>query len=375
MIYLDNNATTQVAPEVLNEMLPFWRDHFANPSSPYTFARRSALAVARAREQVAEELGAEPAQVTFTSGGSESINSAFYAATHLQPERKQVVISTVEHAATLACADRLEQAGYRVVRVPVDSTGQLDRDLYNQALTADTALVSLMAANNETGVRFPIEELAAAAEDKGILFHCDATQMLGKESFRVDVPGISWVSISAHKSHGPKGVGASIVRQPDMKAALIVGGDQEHSRRAGTENVAGIVGFGAAISLIPAALPVMNEQIRNLRDYFEREIQEKLPAARIIGMESPRLPNTSFFCIPGIPSEILIARLDMAGVCCSAGSACASGATEPSHVLRAMKIPDEIAIGAVRISLSRYTKDAEVQSCVAALVAATNQGA
>jgi cysteine desulfurase len=368
MIYLDNNATTRTAPEVREAMAPFLDDYYANPSSPYTFARTVSVALTQAREQLAQLLKVSPAEVIFTSGGSESINSAFHAACVTRPEQRHIVISAVEHAATCACAERLEQQGYRVSRIPVDAAGALDLDAYEAALTPDTALVSLMKANNETGIIFPLRDLMEQAAARGIPFHCDATQAIGKHPFSADLPGLTYVSISGHKFHAPKGVGALIVRKPTAYVPLMVGGDQEQSRRAGTENVAGAVGLGAAALLVPAGLNLMEQHVRGLRDRLEEQLTRQVPDCRVIGVSAARLPNTSLVSFPDAPSEVVLALLDMEGVCCSSGSACASASSEPSHVLRAMHIPATAAAGVIRVSLSRYTTRGEVDDFLERLV-------
>lgn len=360
MIYLDNNATTRMAPAVRDAMLPFLDECYANPSSPYTFARRSALALAQAREQVAALMACEPSHVIFTSGGSEAIHLALHSACSARPDTRHIITSSVEHAATLAAMEGYAAAGYRITKLHVDAAGQLDWDEFSAQLSRDTTCVSLMAANNETGVRFPIHRYAEATTALDVPFHCDATQAIGKIPFRMESPGPNYVSISAHKFHGPKGVGALIAAADAPVTAMISGGDQEYGRRAGTENVAGIVGMGYAASLVPSGLETMVQTIRPLRDELEKQLAQLPAEIRIIGQESERLPNTTLLTMADHPSEVTIARLDMDNICVSAGSACASGATEASHVLRAMKIPEEYIFGAVRISLSRYSTSNEI---------------
>ncbi len=362
MIYFDNNATTRMAPEVRDALRPFLDEHYANPSSPYTFARGTSIALADAREHVAALLGVTPNEITFTSGGSESINAVFHAALTSQPERRHLIITAVEHAATMQCAQRAEQAGARVTRLAVDDAGRLDMDAYRAALTDDTALVSVMAANNETGVLFPVDAMAARAAERGVLFHCDATQAVGKMPFRADSPGMTFVSISGHKLHAPKGIGALVVRRGTRLPPFIVGGDQEQGRRAGTENVIGIVGLGAAAQLAQGAPALFEERIRPLREKLEARIRADIKGVQVAGADAPRLPNTSMLLFEGLHAEVMLARLDMEGICCSSGSACASGATEPSHVLSAMGFPPNHAFGAVRISFSRYTSPDEVET-------------
>ncbi len=364
MIYFDNNATTRMAPEVRAAVLPFLDAYYANPSSPYAFARKTSVAIADAREAVASLVGVRAPDVVFTSGGSESINTAFHAARTLRPKRRQFVVSTVEHTATLACARQLDQQGFHVVRIPVDAAGRPDMDAYANSLTDDTALVSIMAANNETGVLFPVEEMAALAAERDIYFHCDATQAVGKMPFRADQSGMTFVSLSGHKLHAPKGIGALITAPSVTLPPLVAGGEQEQGRRAGTENVIGIVGFGAAAGLATEGPALLERRIRPLRDEMERRVCDGVDRVRVAGAAAPRLPNTSLLLFEDIPSEALLARLDMEGICCSSGSACTAGATEPSHVLAAMHLPPKYGLGAVRISFSRYTEPNEVNEFI-----------
>ena len=360
MIYLDNNATTRIAPEVRTAIEPFLEDHYANPSSPYTPARKTSLAIADARAAVADLLGARPEEVIFTSGGTESTNAAFHAATTLQPEKRHIVTSTVEHSATLESARHYEKSGYRVTYVPVDGEGRLDEEAYLRSLSPDTALVSLMAANNESGVIFPVHRLAQAAAGRGIPFHCDATQAIGKIPFRLDGPAITYLSLSGHKIHAPKGVGALIAR--GTCPPFLLGGGQEQGRRSGTENVLGIVGLGAAAQLAPSGCTIMEQSIQPLIDRIESKCT--CPHVRAVGTGTRRLPNTSFLLVQGVAAEAVLALLDMEGICCSSGSACASGATEPSHVLTAMGMSPDWAGGAIRVTLSRYTLPAEVETFI-----------
>jgi cysteine desulfurase len=360
MIYLDNNATTRIAPEVRTAIEPFLEDHYANPSSPYTPARKSSLAIADARAALADLLGARPEEVIFTSGGTESTNAAFHAATTLQSDRRHLVTSTVEHSATLESARHYEKMGYRVTYVPVDGEGRLDEQAYLDALSPNTALVSLMAANNESGVIFPVHRLAQAAADRDIPFHCDATQVIGKIPFQLDGPAITYLSLSGHKIHAPKGVGALIAR--GTCPPLLLGGGQEQGRRSGTENVLGIVGLGAATQLAPSGCTIMEQSIQPLIDRIDTMCT--CPHVRTVGTGARRLPNTSFLLVRESPAEAVLALLDMEGICCSSGSACASGAAETSHVLSAMGISPDWAAGGIRVTLSRYTQPAEVETFI-----------
>jgi cysteine desulfurase len=369
MIYLDNNATTRPAAAVREAMAPFLDTLFANPSSPYAPACRVAVALTEAREAVASLFDAQPDQVVFTSGGTESINTAFAAATAAAPEHRHLVVSAVEHSAVLECARMYAARGYRVTTLPVDGHGQLDRTAYEAALTPDTALVSLMAANNETGVLFPLVELAEMAAARGVPFHADVTQAVGK----LPLPAVSrggpfqYVSLSAHKMHGPKGVGALVVADGKAMTPLLLGGGQEQGRRSGTENVPGIVGMGVAAQLVDAGVQAMQDTVEGLRDRLEERLLAECDEVQLVAGGVARLPNTSLWLLRRAPSDALLALLDMHDICCSAGSACASGAAEPSHVLAAMGVPREEAACALRISLSRDTTAAEVDRLVAVL--------
>lgn len=371
MIYLDNNATTPIAPPVREAMRPFLDEDFANPSSPYGPARRVSVALADAREAVAACVGAAAKDLFFTSGGSESINTAFHMALQLRPARRKIVVTAVEHAATLRCAERWGAAGYTVEVLPVNCEGKLDLDRYRAALDADTALVSVMAANNETGILFPVAQLAAWAREQDVYFHCDAIQVVGKMALPLSATDCTFMSVSGHKFHAPKGVGALTVHPslPPTLSPLVAGGDQELGRRAGTENIPGIVGMGQAALDVAEGVRTMERTVKALREKLETALLGLDHDLLILGRESDRLPNTTLCCFAGIPSDILLARLDMEQIYCSSGSACASGAAEVSPVLRAMQIPSEYAIGAVRVSLSRYTEPAEIDAFVEALTA------
>lgn len=347
MLYFDNNATTKIDPDVRKVMAPFLDADFANPSSPYTFARKAALAVEKAREQVAALVGAAPEEIYFTSGGTEGNNAAL---NHLlQAGGGALALSAVEHASVANFARRREKAGARLTWLPVLPSGALkaagDREIPH----------ALMWANNETGVVFPIAELAA-----GRRVHADAVQAAGKIPVDFHAAGIETASLSAHKIHGPKGVGALYVRKGVSFEPYLVGGDQERGFRAGTENVAGIVGFGRAAELARENLGKMETEIRTMRYEFEMRMLQKIPGLSIVGHESPRLPNTSMLIVPGVETETLIALLDMADICVSSGSACAAGAQEPSHVLAAMGATPARPAATIRVSLSRFTTQEEL---------------
>lgn len=364
-LYLDNNATTAMADEVYDAMQPFLRSQFANPSSPYTFARGVSLAVADARARVAELMGGHPQEVIFTSGGTESNNAALHAATVRYPGRRQLVTSAVEHASVLKSFQWMESRGYRVTYVGVDSDGTLDIEEYEHALSDETALVSIMAANNETGVLFPVGELAVKARERGILFHTDAVQAVGKIPVDVSEWGVDLLSVSGHKLHAPKGIGVLWARRGLKFSPFHIGGDQERGRRGGTENVAGIVGLGVASALVADGLTKTAARVASLRDDLEQRLLDVVPGLDVAGAKSPRLPNTSALLLDKIEAEAVLALLDMQGICCSSGSACTAGSTEPSHVLQAMGLTRKESQAAVRFSLSRYTSPSEIDAVVA----------
>ncbi len=363
MIYLDNNATTPVDPRVVQAVRPFLETHWANPSSPYRPGREASRALVEARESAAALLGAVPAEIVFTSGGTESINLALHAALAARPDRRRVVISAVEHAAVQACLDRLgRRESLEVVRIPVSADGALDCEAFRNALTSDTALVSMMMANNETGVCLPLGELVADARSCGALVHTDAVQWVGKRPVDVRELDVDFLSFSGHKIHAPKGVGGLWVRQGQSVEPLIAGGDQERGRRGGTENVPGIVGLGAAADLAAGSLVDQPARLAALRNRLEAGLRERVEHVRITGADLPRLPNTTHLSIEGVESEALLMRLDEKGIFCSSGSACASGSPEPSHVLEAMGWPMERNRSAIRICLSRMTGEEDVDT-------------
>lgn len=358
-VYLDNNATTRVAPEVLARMLPFFRESFGNPSSMHGFGKGPALAVAEARRAVQALVGAADAsEIVFTSGGTEANATAIHAGLAADPARREIVTSAVEHPAILALCARLAQEGVTVHLIPVDRYGRLDLDAYRAAVGPQTALVSLMWANNETGTVFPVEGLAEIARAAGALFHTDAVQAAGKLQMALRGTDIDMLSLSAHKLHGPKGIGALYVRKGVPLQPLLRGGKQERGRRAGTENVPGIVGFGAAADLAAKADRL---GLAALRDELERGILARVPRSAVLGDVLDRLPNTSCIAFDFVEGEAILMMLDRAGIAVSAGAACASGAMEPSHVIRAMKVPFTAAHGAIRFSLSRETTAAEIR--------------
>ena len=361
-VYLDNNATTRVDPRVVEAMLPFFRGQFANPSSAHALGAVAADAVKVARRQIQSAIGAAfEKEIVFTSGGSESNNTAIFSALETQEGRDEIITSAVEHPAVLASCAYLERMGRaKVHRISVDSEGHLDLDAYRRALSANTAVVSLQWANNETGALFPVETLAAMAHQAGALFHSDAVQAAGKLAIDVQSTEIDMLSISAHKLHGPKGVGALYVRNGVRLSPLIHGGRQERGRRAGTENSASIVGFGVAAELAAQTLPCEMPRIAALRDRLEQETLRLISGAILVGGRKNRLPNTLNIAFEDVEADSILMLLDRACVAASSGSACAAGSMEPSHVLRAMKVPFEYLRGAVRFSFSRENSGHDV---------------
>ncbi len=373
MIYLDNNATTRTAPEVLEAMRPWLDEAYGNPSAGYRCGREARRAVEAAREQVAALIGAQPGEIVFTSGGTESNNAAIRSALALRPDHRAILTSTVEHSAIDEVAKAHEATGGEARFNPVDALGRIDLAAWLENLeTGGVALATLMWANNETGVISPLAEAAALAAERDVYFHTDAVQAVGKIPLRVDEIPIHTLSLSAHKLHGPKGVGALWIHRRARFVPQSLGGGQEQGRRSGTENVAAIVGLGAAAALAGRALASRHE-IAALRDGFERGVLALVPGAEINGDPDKRLPNTSNLFFPGIDGEGLLILLDEAGVCCSPGSACSTGQVKPSRIVRAMGHPAARARSSVRFSLSRFTTAAEIETAVAAVVRAVGK--
>jgi cysteine desulfurase len=364
MIYFDNNATTQLDPLVLKVMVPFLQDQYGNPSSVYSFGRAAAKAVATAREQVAALLRCDPSEIIFTSCGTESDNSAIQSALLIDPDRKHLVTSKVEHSAIIKQAEALARRGYEVTWLDVDSSGIINLNDLEKAIRKDTAIVSLMWANNETGVLFPIEEAAEICRSKGTFFHTDAVQAVGKIDIDVSRVPINFLSLSGHKLHAPKGVAALYVNRRTRFSPYLIGGGQENKKRGGTENTASIVALGRAAELALAALTEENVRVKALRDRFEQGLLETVSSVKVNGDRTRRLPNTSNLAIEGVDSEGMLMLLDQRGICCSAGSACTAGSLEPSHVLRAMGFPNERARGSLRFSLSRFNSEVEVEEAL-----------
>lgn len=364
VVYLDNNATTRVAPEVVEAMLPYLSDQYGNPSSMHSFGGRVGAKVREARESVAALLGAGADEIVFTSCGSESDNAAIRSALVSYPERHHIVTSRVEHPAIRALCAHLATQGYKVTEIPVDSEGHLDMDAYRRALTPDTAIASLMWANNETGVIFPVEEAAQMAKERGILFHTDAVQAVGKIPINLRNTSIDMLSLSGHKLHAPKGIGILYLRKGTKFSPFLIGGHQERGRRGGTENTAGIIAMGKASELAAANMETENVKVRRLRDRLESELLARIPNARVNGDRVQRLPNTTNISFEFVEGESILLLMDEFKICASSGSACTSGSLQPSHVLRAMGVPFTMAHGSIRFSLSVYNTDAEVDFVV-----------
>ena len=367
IVYLDNNATTQLDPAVVEEMLPFLTSYYGNPSSGYRFGAQVRAAIELARERVAALVGCDPAEILFTSGGTESNNAAVNSALQLQPDRRHVVTTAVEHSATYRHCQDLEKRGYSISFVAVDGEGHLDVTQLEEAVSAETAIISAMWANNETGVLFPVEDIGEIAREKRVLFHTDAVQAAGKLPIRVAASGATSCSISAHKLHGPKGVGALYINRRSAFHPMLIGGGQENGRRSGTENVAAIVGFGKAAELAVQTMDEEQNRVRAMRDRFENRLLAEVPETFVNGNRSARLPNTSSLSFSGIESDAALMLLDRQNVCCSAGSACLTGSLEASHVLRAMKLSDERLRGSLRFSFSRFNSETDVDRALQVL--------
>ncbi|MEM7391017.1 MAG: cysteine desulfurase family protein [Verrucomicrobiota bacterium] len=357
-VYLDNNATTMVDPKVKEAMLPFLEEAYANPSSPYMSGRSASRAITEAREACAEVVQAKPPTIFFTSGGTESNNTALQAGTRLHRDRNEIVISSVEHSSILNHALYLEQEGWTVHRVPVDRNGRLDEGFFDSVLSEQTALVSIMKANNESGVITDLAPFVDGAHRVGALFHTDAIQAYGKIGLDVGGPEIDFLSFSGHKIHGPKGCGGLYVREGIKLPPMLMGGDQEHGRRAGTENVPGIAGLGRASEL---SQNFDYNVLMNLKKPLEADLLQTTEQVEVAGSGAERLPGTSLFVVDGVDAESLVDLLDMEGIFCSSGSACMSGSTEPSHVLEAMGYSCSQASSGIRLSMSKFNSQKDVQ--------------
>jgi cysteine desulfurase len=368
LVYLDNNATTQPAPEVVAEMLPYLTEFFGNPSSVHRFGQLSRRAIDEARGQTAALLGCSEAELLFTGGGTESINTAIRGLLASRSPRKRIITSTVEHPAGRELCIQLAREGAEIIEIPVDSHGNLDMDRLHSTLDDSTALLSIMWANNETGTILPVQEIGNLCRRHRVPFHSDATQAVGKVPIDLTTTPVDALSFAAHKFHGPKGVGGLFIRRGLKIRPLLIGGPQERNRRGGTENVPGIVGMGKAAELAKNSLPKMID-VAAKRDRFEQSIIASIPDSHVIGPIDKRIPNTTNIGFSRLQAEAILLLLSEKNICASAGSACSSGSLEPSHVLQAMRIDDKIAHGAIRFSLSRYTTDSEIDHALNVLPA------
>ncbi|HBG21505.1 MAG TPA: cysteine desulfurase NifS [Desulfobulbaceae bacterium] len=368
VIYMDNNATTWVAPEVVAAMMPYLEESYGNPSSMHTFGGQVGMAIKEARRKVAGLLGAEPGEIIFTSCGTESDSSAILSALRTYPEKRHIVTTRVEHPAVKNLCENLETITghkYRVTRLKVDGEGMLDMAEYEAALTEDTAIVSVMWANNETGVIFPVPEMARMAKARGILFHTDAVQAVGKIPIDLKSLDIDFLSLSGHKLHAPKGVGVLYIKRGRLFVPFLNGGHQEHGRRGGTENVASIVALGRACELASEKMVEENSRVKKLRDKLEEGLLAEIPKSILNGHKTARLPNTANISFEFVEGEAILLHMNQHLICASSGSACTSGSLEPSHVLRAMGVPFTAAHGSIRFSLSVYNTEEEIDFVLA----------
>lgn len=363
-IYFDNNATTKVAEEVLEEIKPYFCELYGNPSSMHNFGGQVGIKIRQSREKVAKLLGCELNEVIFTGCGTESDNTAIVGTLSARPELRKVITSRVEHPAVLSTCRQLENHGYTVIEIGVDSLGRLDFDQLEKEIDEETALVTIMWANNETGVVFPVEQIAELCKERDVVFHTDAVQAVGKIPINLAENKIDLLSISGHKLHAPKGIGVLYVRKGTRLTPFMQGGHQEGGRRAGTENVPGIIGMGKAAELAMRNFDEENNKVKHLRDKLEKALLQSCPDCRLNGDPENRLPNTSNISFEYIEGEAILLMLDKYGICASSGSACTSGSLEPSHVLRAMGVPFTAAHGSVRFSLSRYNTEEEVDYAI-----------
>ncbi|HIE07412.1 MAG TPA: cysteine desulfurase NifS [Desulfarculaceae bacterium] len=363
-VYVDNNATTRVAPEVFAAMEPYFCEMYGNPSSMHSVGGTVGPKLKAARKQVADLIGAQPDEIIFTSCGTESDNTAVHAALTADPAKRHIVTSRVEHPAIGSLVGSLSKQGYRITEIPVDGDGCLDMKLLEESLTPDTALTSIMWANNETGVIFPVEKIAAMCRQRDITFHTDAVQAVGKFPINLALSHIDMLSLSGHKLHAPKGVGALYVRKGTKFSPFMIGGHQEKGRRAGTENVPGIIALGKACELAGANLEKENTIVKSLRNRLESELIRLIPEAKVNGTVKARTPNTSNISFANIEGESILLMLNEFGICASSGSACTSGSLEPSHVMRAMGVPFTMAHGSIRFSLSIYNTEDDIERII-----------
>jgi len=363
VVYMDNNATTMVAPEVVQAMMPFLTDLYGNPSSMHTFGGQVGEAVKKARGQVAHLLGCEPEEITFTSCGTESDSTAILSALRAYPDKRHIITTRVEHPAVKNLCETISSFTghkYRVTKLKVSHDGMLDMDAYAAALTEDTAIASVMWANNETGVIFPVEEMARMAKSRGILFHTDAVQAVGKIPIVLRDLDIDYLSLSGHKLHAPKGIGVLYVKRGTAYVPFLSGGHQENGRRGGTENVASIVALGRACQLAGEMMEEENTRVKALRDKLENGLLRAIPKSILNGNKENRLPNTTNISFEYVEGEAILLHMNRHNICASSGSACTSGSLEPSHVLRAMGVPFTAAHGSIRFSLSIYNTEEEI---------------
>ncbi|MFH1748830.1 MAG: aminotransferase class V-fold PLP-dependent enzyme [Planctomycetota bacterium] len=359
--YLDNNATTRVDPRVVEAMTPLLGELYGNPSSVHHFGAQVAGKIEEARACVAKLIGARDSEIIFTSGGTEADNAALRGVLAARPSKKHVVISAVEHHAIFEPCEYFERQGYAVTKIGVDEQGRLDLTQLADSLRADTALISIMLANNETGVVLPVRQVCAIAKEHKVPVHTDAVNALGKMPVNVDDLGVNLLSLSSHKIYGPKGVGALYVRRGTPLRPLMIGGGQERGRRGGTLNAPGIIGLGAACALLAESMNETNDKIKTMRNEFEVELKRRYPDIYVLGEGTERLPNTCCVCFPGLSSEAILLLLSESGICVSSGSACSSGSVEPSHVLLAMGTDPHTAQGEIRFSFGRFNTGADVQ--------------
>ena len=372
-IYFDNNATTKVAEEVAEEMRPLFCELYGNPSSMHTFGGQIGRKIRRARQQVAGLLGCEPSEIIFTSCGTESNNAAIKGTLAAVPNKRKIITTRVEHPAVLVVCREMENHGYTVVELAVDRQGQLNLAELEKQIDDDTALLTIMYANNETGTIFPIDKIAELVAGRAVIFHTDAVQAVGKIPLNLAKNNIDLTSISGHKLHGPKGVGALYVKKGTRISPFMLGGHQEGNRRAGTENAPGIIGLGKACELAAENIEQENGRVKYLRDKLENAILKKCPSCQLNGDKENRLPNTTNISFEFIEGEAILLMLDKYGICASSGSACTSGSLEPSHVLRAMGVPFTAAHGSIRFSLSRYNTEEEVDYAIEKIPAIVNK--
>jgi cysteine desulfurase len=373
IIYLDNNSSTRIDPAVLEEMMPFLTTHYGNPSSAHRFGAQVKDATKLAHERLAALLGCAPNEVVFTSGGTESDNTALHSALQNSPDRRHIVTTSVEHNAVLNYCETLVRRGCEVTIVEVDEQGHLDLAELQGAIRPDTAVVSVMWANNETGVIFPLAEIAEICRRKGVFFHTDAVQAVGKMPIDLTKTSVHFLSLSGHKLHASKGVGALYVNRRTRFHPLVIGGPQESGRRAGTDNVASIVGLGKAAELAAVALEEENSRVRALRDRFESTLLAQLGDVVVNGDPRTRLPNTSNVAFPGVDAQAILIRLDQEGICCSLGSSCTTGSVQPSHVLRALHLTNERARSSLRFSFGRFNTEAELDKVLEIIPAAVRK--